>query len=291
MAESKQKSKRILADSKFFFRDRPEELIFKELLSGHAGAEIWRVENASATAQYVAKVFIAGSELDLPDRFVDESNFLSSCCSIYVCEALESGSISVVNPRAVFAGFLFPFYANRLERLMASAGVLPSTSELLTAMAQLASAVAIVHERRIVHCDISQSNVRLDGKGDVKLCDFGSAVHADTTRRITVQGTDNYMAPEAKSGSSTPADRSLDIFSLGCVFLELWTGRLTGPVRSCTQDALGKLLLRVTELSRKAVADLLSTMLDHVASKRPTAEQVYRACCEFTGLALFGASD
>jgi serine/threonine-protein kinase len=86
---------------------------------------------------------------------------------------------------------------------------------------QLCAGLAAAHERGVVHRDLKPANVMLDDAGNVRLMDFGLAA-IGTVEDIRV-GTPAYMAPEQLLGREVTA-RS-DIYSLGLVLYELFTGR------------------------------------------------------------------
>ncbi|MBI4701886.1 MAG: protein kinase [Deltaproteobacteria bacterium] len=80
-------------------------------------------------------------------------------------------------------------------------------------------------ETRVVHRDVSPSNVLLSFDGEVKLCDFGIAI-AMTADRMTaevIEGKAGYMSPEQARGE--PIDPRSDIFAAGIILWELLSGR------------------------------------------------------------------
>ena len=103
-------------------------------------------------------------------------------------------------------------------------------------MSELAEGVHFAHELRgsdgnplgLVHRDISPSNILLSYAGEVKLSDFGVAKRNNDLSVVTsLKGELGYISPEQARGAQT--DRRSDIFSLGAVAFEIFTG---SPLRT-----------------------------------------------------------
>lgn len=99
--------------------------------------------------------------------------------------------------------------------------------------AQLLSAVSELHAHGIVHRDIKPANIYLTSSGNcLKLGDFGSAVKLQSTTTVAGElqgyvGTQAYMAPEVfTKNHSEGHGRAADIWSIGCVVIEMSSGKV-----------------------------------------------------------------
>lgn len=130
---------------------------------------------------------------------------------------LLDADLEAPNPYLVLAWMEGGDLASRLRQ----EGV-PPPEWTLRAGRRLASALAELHARDILHRDVKTANVLLDGEGEAYLADLGLGRPAEAdplTRTGYVVGTPRYMAPELLAGGEyTP---STDLYSLGVVLLEL----------------------------------------------------------------------
>ncbi len=114
-----------------------------------------------------------------------------------------------------------------LASLLRRIGRLPADKALETAH-QICAGLAAAHDSGFLHRDLKPANIMLDGRGRVRITDFGLALSRDDAHgRNEIAGTLAYMAPE-QIGKGEASVRS-DIYSMGVVFYELFTGRLPFP--------------------------------------------------------------
>ena len=90
--------------------------------------------------------------------------------------------------------------------------------------AEIASGLALLHARGIVHRDVKTSNFLVSERGEIKLIDFGvSCVLPHGKIAKSVVGTPIWMAPEVLRGEAY--DAKADMFSFALVLAHLLTGR------------------------------------------------------------------
>lgn len=132
---------------------------------------------------------------------------------------------------------------------------------------QICAGLAAAHDQGILHRDLKPANVMLDGRGRVKLTDFGLAGLADSIGRDdVVAGTPAYMAPEQISGREVSL-RS-DIYALGVVLYELFTGQ--APFRADS----------VAEFRRLHADSTPSQPTLHLPGLDPVIERAIMRCLE-----------
>ena len=101
----------------------------------------------------------------------------------------------------------------------------PTSDKALEIARQLCLGLGAAHENGVLHRDLKPANIMIDGRGRVRITDFGLAGTAEelAAEGGAAAGTPGYMAPEQLRGGA--ASTQSDIFALGLVLYELFTGK------------------------------------------------------------------
>ena len=159
-----------------------------------------------------------------------------------------------------------------LKKLIKTRGTLAFDRALELAI-QICAGLGFAHRSQLVHADVKPQNILINREGIVKITDFGIAqAYTDTmeqTRSEVVWGSPHYFAPEQARGEK-PSPAS-DVYSIGVVLFEMFTGRLpfVGPTqRDLALAHIQAEVPRAIELNPELPVEL-SNVIYKVMSKRP----------------------
>jgi hypothetical protein len=134
-----------------------------------------------------------------------------------------------------------------LKSLLTRIGRLPVDKGLQFAY-QICAGLAAAHELGIVHRDLKPANIMLDGRGRIRITDFGLAALVLGLRKNEMgAGTPAYMAPEQITGKQVT--HRADIFCAGLVIYELLSGKPAFP-SSTSSDLERRLTTPPVRLSK-----------------------------------------
>jgi hypothetical protein len=184
-------------------------------LGGYAA--VFRARDLVLERDVAIKVFEAGAAMAL-DQCLAEARLVATIEHPHIVPLYEVGCESGI----VFLVMrLFPdgSLAGRI-----AAGERLSPEHVTELGATVADALAVAHERGVVHLDIKPDNILLDPAGRAAVTDFGiaQAVGAASGEHVS-SGTPHYMSPEHVAGDTL--DGRSDVYALGVVLYEAATGR------------------------------------------------------------------
>jgi len=127
-----------------------------------------------------------------------------------------------------------------VQTMLNSYGALPEPL-VRSFVRQILTGLSYLHNRDIIHRDIKGANILVDNKGTIKISDFGISKKLEASNilngannnkhRPSLQGSVFWMAPEVVK--QTSYTRKADIWSLGCLVVEMMTG--SHPYPDCSQ--------------------------------------------------------
>lgn len=127
-----------------------------------------------------------------------------------------------------------------VQTMLNSYGALPEPL-VRSFVRQILTGLSYLHNQDIIHRDIKGANILVDNKGTIKISDFGISKKLEASNilsgannskhRPSLQGSVFWMAPEVVK--QTSYTRKADIWSLGCLVVEMMTG--SHPFPDCSQ--------------------------------------------------------
>jgi serine/threonine-protein kinase len=163
---------------------------------------------------------------DLGVRFTREAKAAASVAHPNVVQITDFGSLPSGQPYFVMELLV----GEPLSSIVRRGGPIPA-ERAVKLLLQIVEALGAAHAAGVVHRDLKPDNIlvcRTGGGGEIiKVLDFGLAKVAGQSRLTkngVVFGTPHYMSPEQASGAVV--DERTDIYALGVVMYEMFTGRV-----------------------------------------------------------------
>jgi eukaryotic-like serine/threonine-protein kinase len=189
-----------------------------------ATSRVYLAKRESDGQRMVVKLMKSGASANERSQyFLLEMQILQKMCHPNVVPLTDAGEAQGI----LF--FTMPFIEGEtMRQRLSREGAFPLGDAVRTAL-DLANALAHVHAQGVVHRDVKPENILLAEQGAI-LLDFGharapgimpSGEPRDAKQYIV--GTANYVSPEQVTGRRVADSRS-DVYSLGCVLLEMLTG-------------------------------------------------------------------
>src|SRR6516162_9569503 len=209
--------------------------------------------NQTVALKFLTPARISAAALN---RFRNEVRIARQVSHPNVCRVYDLGLVEGLH-------FLSMEYIDGedLASLLRRIGRLPQ-DKAIEFTRKICAGLTAAHERGVLHRDLKPANIMIDGRGQVRITDFGLAgLAAEIPLSDLRSGTPAYMSPEQKAGKEVTT-RS-DIYSLGLVLHEMFTGK----ARKDTQSAPSELVKDLDPVTER----LILRCLDDDPKQRPSS--------------------
>jgi eukaryotic-like serine/threonine-protein kinase len=264
--------------------------IVKAIGRGGMGV-VYEGQNVSIGKRVALKFIDAeyASDPEVTGRFQREAKAASAVESTHIVEVFDTGQTEDGRPYLVMELLRGESLRGRIRRL---GRIVPD--EAAQIVAQTLRGLTRAHAAGVIHRDLKPDNLFVVQRDDdelfVKILDFGiskvrraqSDVDGHTlTRKGSVLGTPNYMAPEQAQGHADLDERA-DLFSVGAILFECLTGHpphhdLTSYeaiiVAMCTKDAPD--VRTIDPTIPDALAEIATVALSRDRNKRFASADVF----------------
>jgi serine/threonine-protein kinase len=210
----------------------------------------------------------------LRERLDREVNALKGISCPFLATFVATGECTIRGDNCVWLATEF-IEGTSLHRLIQTLGPLPA-DQVARIVADIASAIQAMWQRRIVHRDIKPDNIMVRPSGDAVLIDLGVARHVDRTGLTSfgaTLGTAGYLSPEQARARRSLTCKS-DVYALGLAAQEALLGRHpTGRRQDLIPTGITKTAVIVPH-APSALASSIDSMLHRDAHRRPLPRAV-----------------
>ncbi|RDD44451.1 Serine/threonine kinase-like domain-containing protein STKLD1 [Trichoplax sp. H2] len=266
-----------------------------------AQGSVYLVEDKEEKKKYVLKKVECNDEGEANKAF-KEAMALQELRHPYVCGYKEFFVTWDKEESAMFVCIVMEYYKmGDLDRVLKQKRQKNEYIEELILkkwIGQMIEALVFVHKKQVIHRDLKPSNIFMTEDLSISLGDFGVATVMDDarTRTRTTVGSMNWMAPEVLE---RPYDERSDVWSLGCIALEMATCGFLDAAQTAgilfqikhSPQVLEEVLENVSKKYSADFCQLIRTMLRRNFQQRPTAADLValpyvKDCLLLSGSAL-----
>ncbi|XP_054954479.1 dual specificity mitogen-activated protein kinase kinase 5 isoform X2 [Pan paniscus] len=227
LKKSSAELKKILANGQM----NEQDIRYRDTLGHGNGGTVYKAYHVPSGKILAVKVILLDITLELQKQIMSELEILYKCDSSYIIGFY--GAFFVENRISICTEFMdggsLDVYRKMPEHVLGRIAV------------AVVKGLTYLWSLKILHRDVKPSNMLVNTRGQVKLCDFGVSTQLVNSIAKTYVGTNAYMAPERISGEQYGIHS--DVWSLGISFMELALGRFPYPQIQKNQGSLMPLQL------------------------------------------------
>uniref|UniRef100_A0A671E406 mitogen-activated protein kinase kinase n=1 Tax=Rhinolophus ferrumequinum TaxID=59479 RepID=A0A671E406_RHIFE len=204
LKKSSAELKKILANGQM----NEQDIRYRDTLGHGNGGTVYKAYHVPSGKILAVKVILLDITLELQKQIMSELEILYKCDSSYIIGFY--GAFFVENRISICTEFMdggsLDVYRKIPEHVLGRIAV------------AVVKGLTYLWSLKILHRDVKPSNMLVNTRGQVKLCDFGVSTQLVNSIAKTYVGTNAYMAPERISGEQYGIHS--DVWSLGISFME-----------------------------------------------------------------------
>ena len=134
---------------------------------------------------------------------------------------------------------------------------------------ELILGIEFLHKNNVIFRDLKPENILMDAEGHIKISDFGLSkiLENPKDKAYTLCGTTKYLAPEILKNRGY--DKSVDWWSLGCIYYEMLTGKIPFKIKNNKIDlSVFEEKINFKENMNPLIIDLINRLLEINPKKR-----------------------
>lgn len=192
--------------------------------------------------KYILKK-VKNSDANLINMLINEVNILHALESSNISPKFYKSNISDTDNYIIIELIKGkPIYQLKFE----------DNRQKISFMLKLCAAIKKIHECGIVHCDLKPDNIMLDTNNEIKIIDFGIALHDN---KFIFKGYGNISYCSKYQLLNSDLDYSTDIYSLVIIFYRLMMGKL--PFEGTNKEIKEKKINGIYEESENTLLNLI----------------------------------
>lgn len=259
----------------FYCEEYSKHYIKTSLLGDGTSGKVYLVQHKTSGAFFAAKFYrrVMLSEYNIGESAIEE-----------IMNSMRVDHKYVMRPIAAYFGrrtvVIFPLMHEDLRIWIAREFRTLNYQRVMQLMFKILAAVNAIHSAGVIHRDLKPANIMMDSKGNPYIGDFGLSVFIGKLLQLKLYSAVQsllYRAPEAfLCDGETIYDEKIDIWSLGCIFWELFIEHML--FRTYNEDRAYDMInnfdvdeLKIIPRSMKTARKLIAEMLDHNPDRRPSA--------------------
>ncbi|KAF9013139.1 kinase-like domain-containing protein [Cyathus striatus] len=205
------------AEMKFDLKNNEDLKDLQELGQGNGGS-VKKVEHVPTGTLMAKKNVLIDAKPSVRKQILRELQIMHDCNSKYIVSFY--GAFLADPNICICMEFMDK---GSLDSIYKKIGAIDIEIVGKVALAVLEGLTYLYDNHRIIHRDIKPSNILCNGRGEIKICDFGVSGELINSIADTFVGTSTYMSPERIQGAQYTVKS--DVWSLGISLIELALGR------------------------------------------------------------------